>query len=328
MSKQAHPANAEAIRRIEVTGNLDEIYPVLAGLRTTPGWHKKRSSLWKEPRTEYQPLHWSYEVCAKALDQAGQWISTELAERRNLLLFNPVGDNDYDTVRTIVSAYQMIKPGEYARAHRHSPNAMRLVLDAKPGVFTVVDGATLPMQAGDFLLTPGNCWHSHYNEGDANAYWIDFLDVPLVHRLEPMFFEEYPDGYQPADTAPETHDWYFPAAVTRPRLHAQPVKDGYRRLVLNTQAHIPTMEMSYLALTPGTPVSFPRNTASRIIAITQGSGQARVGERDIVWQRGDVIAVPSWVDYAFVADEAAEMLEVSDRPVLDKLGFYRETKAQ
>lgn len=26
--------------------------------------------------------------------------------------FNPVGDNDYATVRTLVAAYQMIKPGE------------------------------------------------------------------------------------------------------------------------------------------------------------------------------------------------------------------------
>ncbi|WP_454754456.1 cupin domain-containing protein [Cupriavidus necator] len=328
MSKQAHPASAEAIARIEATTGLDDIYPVLAELCATPGWHKKRASLWKEPRTEYQPLHWCYAVCAKALDQAGQWISTELAERRNLLLFNPVGDNDYDTVRTIVSAYQMIKPGEYARAHRHSPNAMRLVLDAEPGVFTVVDGAKLPMQSGDFLLTPGNCWHSHYNEGDANAYWIDFLDVPLVHRLEPMFFEEYPDGYQPVETLPDRHDWYFPAAVTRPQLHASPVRDGYKRLVLNTQAHIATMEMSYLAFAPEVSVTFPRNTASRILAITQGSGRARVSELEIAWQRGDVIAVPSWVDYAFTADEPAEMLEVSDLPVLDKLGFYREAKVR
>jgi len=324
MSMQVNLAAAEAIERIEATRNLDEIYPVLAGLRATPGWHKKRASLWKEPRTEFQPLHWSYEVCRKALDQAGQWISTELAERRNLLLFNPVGDNDYDTVRTIVSAYQMIKPGEYARAHRHSPNAMRLILDAEPGCFTVVDGARLPMRSGDFLLTPGGCWHSHYNEGKSNAYWIDFLDVPLVHLLEPMFYDEYPGGHQPVKVELDAHDWYFPAAMTRPQLHGQPVCDGYRRLVLNTHAHIVTMEISYIAIAQEAEATFRRNTASRIFAVTQGSGRARVGARDFAWQRGDVIAVPGWVDYSLVAHEAAELLEVSDRPVLDKLGLYRE----
>lgn len=324
MSKQIDQTTAQAIERIKATRNLDEIYPVLADLRATAGWHKKRPSLWKEPRTEFQPMHWSYEVSRVALDQAGQWIGTDLAERRTLMLFNPVGDNDYDTVRTIVSAYQMIKPGEYARAHRHSATAMRLIMDAEPGCFTVVDGAKLPMQTGDFLLTPGGCWHSHYNEGKTNGYWIDFLDVPLVHLLEPMFYDEYPDGRQPVKVELTEHDWYFRAAKTRPQLHAQPERDGYKRLLLNTQAHVVTMEICYLAIAPGAKTVFRRNTASRIFAITQGSGRARVGSRDFTWKRGDVIAVPSWVDYSLSADEPSEMLEVSDRPVLDKLRLYRE----
>jgi len=145
------------LEQVSSTRNLDELYPVLSSLRMTPGWHKKRPSLWKQPRTDFNPLHWRYDIGRRALDQAGQWIGTELAERRNFLLFNPVGDNDYDTVRTLVVAFQMIKPGEYARPHRHSPNAMRLILDAGPGCYTVVDGVKLPMRTGDFLLTPGGC---------------------------------------------------------------------------------------------------------------------------------------------------------------------------
>ncbi|MDX3907282.1 MAG: cupin domain-containing protein [Pigmentiphaga sp.] len=317
--------HTDALGRISATTSLEEIYPVLASLHATPGWHKKRPSLWREPRTEFTPRHWSYEVCRAAIDQAGQWISTELAERRNTLLFNPVGDNDYDTVRTLVAAYQMIKPGEYARAHRHSPNAMRLVLDAGPGCYTVVDGVELPMQSGDFLLTPGWCWHSHYNEegAGANAYWIDFLDVPLVHLLEPMFFEEHPQGYQPVDSRAAEHDWYFPAARTGPQLAAQPEHGGLRRLVLDTQAHIPTVEISYLGLAPGRNVEFPADTASRILAVTQGQGVARVGDLDIAWKRGDVIAVPSWTGFSLSADGQGQMLEVSDKPVLEKLGLFR-----
>lgn len=317
--------HTDALRRINATSSLEEIYPVLASLHATPGWHKKRPSLWREPRTEFMPRHWSYEVCRAAIDQAGQWISTELAERRNTLLFNPVGDNDYDTVRTLVAAYQMIKPGEYARAHRHTPNAMRLVLDAGPGCYTVVDGVELPMQSGDFLLTPGWCWHSHYNEESApeNAYWIDFLDVPLVHLLEPMFFEEHPDGYQPVDSRADQHEWHFPAAQTTPQLAAQPQVDGVRRLVLDTQKHIPTVEISYLGFAPDIKCAFPADTASRILAVTQGQGVARVGNLDVTWKRGDVIAVPSWTEFSILAQVDAQVLEVSDKPVLDKLGFFR-----
>lgn len=314
------------IDRVLATGNLEELYPVLGELRMTPGWHKKRPSLWKEPRTEFQPMHWSYQVGRAALDQAGQWIGTELAERRNTLLYNPVGDNDYDTVRTLVSAYQMIKPGEYARAHRHSPNAMRLVIDAEPGCFTVVDGVKLPMVPGDFLLTPGGCWHSHYNEGKANAYWIDFLDVPLVQLLEPMFYEEHPQGFQPVNVEAETHAFRFPTVDVRPRLADQPMLDGVKRFTIDTQAHIATVEISYLSPEPGRAVPFVKDTASRILAVTKGSGQGRIGKLDIHWQRGDVIAVPSWTDYSLTAAEPAELVEVSDRPVLQKLALYRQAR--
>ena len=130
-----------------------------------------------------------------ALDSAGRLINTELAERRNLILVNAGAGNDYATASTLVSAYQMIMPGEHARSHRHSPNALRLIVDAEPGTYTVVDGVRLEMMPGDVLLTPNWCWHGHGNDSTANAYWIDFLDVPLVHLLEPMFFEGNPDEF-------------------------------------------------------------------------------------------------------------------------------------
>src|ERR1700693_6218106 len=124
------------------------------------------------------PAQWKYELARGALDAAGRLINTELAERRNLILFNPAEDNTYGTVRTLVAAYQMIMPGEWARVHRHTPNALRLILDVEPG---------------DVLLTPNWSTHGHGNHSRACAYWLDFLDAPLVQLLEPMFFEAVED---------------------------------------------------------------------------------------------------------------------------------------
>ena len=39
------------------------------------------------------------------------------------------------------------------------------------------------------LLTPNWSTHGHGNHSKACAYWLDFLDAPLVQLLEPMFFE-------------------------------------------------------------------------------------------------------------------------------------------
>lgn len=312
---------------IEAACSLDDLYGVFAEARLTAGWHKKRPSLWPQPRTEYRPNRWRYADAAAALDKAGAWMSTEDADRRNLLMFNPVGDNDYDTVRTIVTAYQMIKPDEYARTHRHTANALRLVLDGEAGVYTVVDGLKIPMRPGDVLLTPNWHWHSHYNEGAADAYWIDFLDVPLVHRLEPMFTENLPSVHQTfeAEPDPDTCPLVFTRARVLAELGWQPVRPGGgKRLVLPTQSHIPTLSVTYVQLPAGAGDASGRTTASRIFAVAAGAGRVRLGDRRFDWARGDVFCLPSWHDFEIRADEDALILEVSDAPTLRMLGFLRE----
>src|SRR5580693_220235 len=171
------------------SGTLQELYGKLDRVGMGPGWNKPTPSLWPAPRKTFVPAHWKYELARGALDAAGRLINTELAERRNLILFNPAEGNTYGTVRTLVAAYQMIMPGEWARAHRHTPNALRLILDAEPGTYTEVDGVNIAMEPGDVLLTPNWSTHGHGNRGKACAYWLDFLDAPLVQLLEPMFFE-------------------------------------------------------------------------------------------------------------------------------------------
>jgi len=319
---------SEMIRALDAAENLDDLYPIFGAHHYTSGWHKARPSLWRHPKSAFQPLHWSYADATRALDRAGEWIGTDLAERRNLLMFNPVGDNDYATVRTLVTAYQMVKPGEYARAHRHSPNALRLVLDAGPGLFTVVNGIKLPMISGDVLLTPGNCWHSHYNEGSHNAYWIDFLDVPMVHLLEPMFYEEYPGGFQPIKDEPKSSAYWFPYVESARKIAATaPDTNGVRSHILPSQAHIPTIELTYYDIPAGAERSVARDTANRIFAVAAGAGRLQAGSLAVDWTRGDVFAVPTWTDFKLTASESACLFEVTDAPAQKHLGFHRESEA-
>jgi gentisate 1,2-dioxygenase len=309
--------------KINAAKGLDDLYPVFNEARYTAGWHKKRRSLWKEPATEFTPRHWSYAEAYAALEKASQWIDTELAERRNLLMFNPVGDNDYDTVRTLVSAYQMIKPNEHARAHRHTPNALRLVLDAGHGLFTVVNGVKIPMIPGDVLLTPGGCWHSHYNEGADTACWIDFLDVPLVHRLEPMFYEEHPDVYQTVAEEPVAHPYWFKRADIDAALdEAAPDENGVCRHLLASAEHMLTMDLTCIRMPAGARIGPQRDTASRIFAVTKGAGTFVSGDQSFAFNRGDVFAAPGWARHEITAAEDCDLFEVNDRPALDKLGFY------
>ena len=310
---------------LAATGNLDDLYPALAERCLTAGWHKARPSLWPTPRGAFHPRHWRYSEARLAMDLAGEWIGTELAERRNLLTFNPVGDNDYATARTLVSAYQMIKPGEHARAHRHTPNALRVVLDAGPDLYTVVDGVRLPMCPGDVLLTPNWTWHSHYNDGPDCAYWIDMLDVPLVHLLEPMFFEPHPNEYQATTSTPDESPYRFTQAAAEASLaQIAPGADGCRKLVLDSQTHMPTMELSFTSVPARGALELPRSTANRILAVSGGQGRAQVGDLSFEWSRGDLFVVPSWTACRIEAEAATLLFQASDEPVLRALGFHRE----
>src|ERR1700719_4409259 len=171
------------------SGTLEELYGKLDKVGMGAGWNKPTPSLWPAPRKTFVPAHWKYELARGALDAAGRLINTALAERRNLILFNAAEGNTYGTVRTLVAAYQMIMPGEWARVHRHTPNALRLILDAEPRPYTEVDGVSIAMGSGDVSLTPTGATAGPGNGSKACAFWPAFLDAPLVQLLKPMFFE-------------------------------------------------------------------------------------------------------------------------------------------
>ena len=70
---------------------LDALYEAAGGLNFTPGWvPRKKPILWGEPRPEFVPGRWTYEEAKTALDAAGRLIDVSLAERRNLVMRNPV----------------------------------------------------------------------------------------------------------------------------------------------------------------------------------------------------------------------------------------------
>ena len=181
-------------------------YGELGRLSFSPGWARPEPAMWASPQPKFKPAVWRFAAAKAALDQAGEFVPVEQAERRNLIMVNPIEGNVYATSRNIVAAYQMVKAGETARSHRHTAAALRLVVQAKPGTYTVVDGARVDMAPGDVVLTPSWCWHGHANESDATSYWIDFLDVPFVQHSEAMFFEPNPAGFETVtSTGPSPH---------------------------------------------------------------------------------------------------------------------------
>lgn len=303
--------------------SLEALNGLLEPISMRAGWNKHEPSLWPQPRTGFRPAAWSWNKAKSALDAAGRLIDTDKADRRNLFMVNPKEGNYYASLRTLVCAYQMILPGERARSHRHTPGALRLALEMGEDCYTVVDGIRIDMHPNDVVLTPNWSWHGHANDGTQPGYWIDYLDTPLVHLLEPMFLEAWPGEIQAAETCQIPSGLVFKWSDSEERLrHTAADENNLRHISLETQL-LPTIALSMTAFPAGGLQPARRTTVSQIFTVVKGRGQSVVGDRTFTWSRGDVVVVPSWTAFSHHADEPSILFCVSDLPVMERLGFLR-----
>lgn len=315
-------ATAPSAIDFDAATDLPALYDLLDQIQVKNGWAKAVPVIVKEPREVFVPHRWRYADTHAALHAAGKLVGTEWAERRNLIMANPIPHNDYATVPTLIGAYQMVKAGETAVSHRHTPNAMRIVLDTAPGTYTVVEGVKIPMEPGDVLLTPNWLYHGHSNESAQDAYWIDFLDAPLTSTLGAMFFQHHPgppDGGQPVETKSPMR---FAFADYAPQLQGQRESaPGVRELLLGP-ASLLTFDRLAIHLAAGAEWQVIRSTANQIYTVVQGRGRSRIGDREFAWERGDMIAAPGWRDQWHQASADTILLRVSDEPLMRLLNWF------
>lgn len=304
---------------------LADVEQRAAALETSPGWIARSEPIfWAEPRSAFRSAHWRYAAIRRALEDAARHVDLSLAERRILALRNPFPGNNFATTRTLSCAYQYMLPGEMASTHRHASHALRVMIDAK-GTYSIVDGVRMPMETGDIVLTPGGCWHGHGHDGDAPACWLDGLDIPLTHLLEPMFFEPWPGRHMPAASAAETSPFRFKADdIARDLDRARPHAEGLHgpRVVLPAPT-MPPLGLAVERLSAGVVTRSQRSTASRCIVVMSGTGTTHVGDRTFDWSAGDTIAIPPWLWTAHRAATDAQLFELSDEPLIRMCNYYR-----
>ena len=141
----------------------------------------------KVPTRQTRPTAWYYQTIKPLLLQAGELTPIEKAERRVLVLANP--GHGLEKMQASAAMYlgmQLLLPGEWAPSHRHTPNAVRMIVEGE-GAYTTVDGEKCPMARGDLILTPTGLWHEHGHDGDQPVIWLDVLDLPLVYYTETSY---------------------------------------------------------------------------------------------------------------------------------------------
>jgi gentisate 1,2-dioxygenase len=319
-----------------------------------PLWTVMSSLIHDEPQSRCAPAIWHFDDVKALVMESGGLISAEEAKRRVLILENPAVRGESRVTNTLFAGIQMIMPGEVAPAHRHVSSAIRFVLDGE-GAYTAVEGEKAFMAPGDFVITANWAPHDHGNTSDKPMLWLDVLDVPAVNFFETSFAEDFdsptqattrqdgdslsfyasgvlPDGAMTINRTPVINYTY---ARTRPiierRMQAGDIDRNHGARVryanpINGGPVLPTMGANLAMLPKGFRGAPYRSTDGTIFVCAEGEGSTNVDGEVLQWGPNDVFVVPSWKRYFHTAAKQSVLFSISDRPMQEALGIWREDK--
>ena len=341
-------------------GTLDELptdyIAELSAMSVTPLWPNLHAVLPRGiPDRKTQPYLWRYGEVRPYLLRSGELTPMELAERRVLVLSNPgLGLERLMATPSIYLGLQLILPGEMAPCHRHTPSAVRFVIEGEGG-FTTVEGEKCVMNKGDLILTPAGTWHDHGNTGTGPVVWLDALDLMLIYGLEASYAVEGPiqesnnmadasqTRYRRAGLVPYPslnaarpayplvrYPWDEVRAALGDLATAQGRDEAVQLAYVNPETGtecIPTLGFSAQMLRPGEETSPPRRSASSAVHVIEGAGQSEIDGETLVWGESDTLAVPTHARVTHrngSADKPAFLFHVDDAPLQRKIGIYEE----
>jgi gentisate 1,2-dioxygenase len=294
-------------------------------------------------------LHWKWSEVRPCLEEAIHLVSPQDVERRVLTLRDPQSSRlQQTTTPALTAAFQVLLPGEVARSHRHSIDAIRFVIEGQ-GAMTRVDGKDCPMLPGDLIITPSLSWHEHHHQGNHVVVWLDVLNGPLHRFFGTATFEAGPPNDQPASNSEEAYSimGFMPEIVTGycssmfrypfdqacSALQHVPVSEsGEQRIrYVNPQTGenvLILMSVTLIGLHPLGRGSNRFTNASTICHVVEGSGRTQIGEEVIEWSAKDVFTIPAGNFSRHLANAAqCKILEISDSPVLKRLGLLQESNS-
>jgi len=326
----------------------------LTQLNLVPLWPSLRAVLPPgKPQPRTRATCWSYEALRPLLLQAGALTPIEKAERRVLVLANPGhGLEKMQASAAIYLGMQLLLPGEWAPAHRHTPNAVRMIVEGR-GAYTTVDGQKCSMSRGDLILTPTGLWHEHGHDGDEPVVWLDVLDLPLVYYMETSY---HVDGARQAVRPGQSERQYSRAGVTPtpafarqsspyPMLRyawvdtraallslagAEPGLEAVQVTYINPETGADAQNILgfyALMLRAGQTLRLPARSPASVFHVIEGGVEAHVDDQTFQLAEADTCCAPGYTGVTLrnrSSDSAAFVFIADESPLHRKLGVFEE----
>lgn len=327
-----------------------EYVSTLTQSNLVPLWPSLRNVLPpNQPIPQTQATAWHFKDIKPLLLQAGELTPIEKAERRVLVLANPGhGLENMKATSSIYLGMQLLLPNEWAPSHRHTPNAVRLIVEGT-GAYTTVEGQKCTMEHGDLILTPSGLWHEHGHDGDEPVIWLDVLDLPLVYYMEASFVE----GGDVQEVKGTDRGHRYGKGIV-PTVHFVRENSGYPLLryswkdakqVLDAlaadAAHQGPAQISYvnpetgedcqkiigysaIRLAPKEVVQLERRSAAQVFHVIEGQMHIDINANTYELSRSDTACAPCFaqIDLTNHGDEPAYIFVADEAPLQKKLGLY------
>ena len=324
----------------------------LRSLNLMPLWPNLRAVLPPEkPRPATQATHWPYASIRPLLIKAGELTPIEKAERRVLVLANP--GHTLEKMQASAAMYlgmQLLLPGEWAPSHRHTPNAVRMVVEGE-GAWSTVEGEKCPMLRGDLILTPTGLWHEHGHDGDQPVIWLDVLDLPLVYYMEASYHvnsgrqtpraDHGEKRYARGGLVPTTvfggsrsaypmlrYPWVDARAALESLAADQPELDCVQVTYSNPETgdHAENILGFYaLMLRPGQTIKLPARSPAIVFHVIEGGASVQIGDKTFSMVEADTCCTPGYTPISLVnhsATKPAFIFIADETPLHKKLGVY------
>ncbi|MBQ0960336.1 cupin domain-containing protein [Ideonella sp. 4Y11] len=329
-----------------------EYLEALRAQNLVPLWPSLRAVLPPgKPRPNTKPTYWNYQQLRPLLMRAGELTPMEKAERRVLVLANP--GHGLDNMKASAAMYlgmQLLLPGEWAPSHRHTPNAVRMIVEGE-GAYTTVDGEKCPMARGDLILTPTGLWHEHGHDGTEPVVWLDVLDLPIVYYLEASYAIEGQrqqvkqgrgdqayarGGLMPTTVFQRSDKRYpmlrYPWAEARAALQALAADQPDTECVQVTYVNPETggdaeniLGFYALMLRPGQTLQLPARSPASVFHLIEGGAEVSIDEQRFTLAEADTCCAPGYTPITLRntrADAPSFVFIADESPLHRKLGVY------
>jgi gentisate 1,2-dioxygenase len=294
---------------------------------------------------------WPYAAIKPLLLQAGELTPIEKAERRVLVLANPGhGLEKMQASAAIYLGMQLLLPGEWAPSHRHTPNAVRVVVEGE-SAYTTVGGEKCVMSRGDLILTPTGLWHEHGHEGDKPVVWLDVLDLPLVYYMEASY---HVNGSRQAVT-PERGDLAYAHGGVVPSVDFERADKPYPMLrypwvdaraaltaLASNQPGLRSVQITYTnpetgaftqnilgyyaqMLRPGQVLQLPVRSPAMVFHLIEGAANVQVESQSFALVEADTCCAPGYTAVILTnrsASAPAFIFIADETPLHKKLGVF------